>query len=244
MPWTFYNASGQKLSSKGKVPVADLANGTDGELITWDASGVPATVAVGTATHVLTSNGAGAAPTFQAGGAVTREGGNTDGSGSYDVGNEATTTSTSIVDVIAASSLTIAAIQEFEYRNLMRKTSGAASGGGAGLKLNITVIATATVTANGAINVSGKTNNVNEAQNSFATVRMPATVTNYAFAVAEGFAYVWATGGAVVQGGAFQRGDAAARPTAEITDVVLTAISTASITIGLDELHVYSLATS
>jgi hypothetical protein len=35
-------------------------------MITWNASGVPAAVAVGTATHVLTSNGAGAAPTFQA----------------------------------------------------------------------------------------------------------------------------------------------------------------------------------
>ena len=47
------------------ISLAKLASGTDGELITWDASGDPATVAVGTATHVLTSNGAGAAPTFQ-----------------------------------------------------------------------------------------------------------------------------------------------------------------------------------
>jgi hypothetical protein len=57
------------------VTLAKLAAGTDGELITWDASGDPATVAVGTATHVLTSNGAGAAPTFQAaagGGAWTK----------------------------------------------------------------------------------------------------------------------------------------------------------------------------
>ena len=50
------------------IDVADLANGTDGEIITWDAAGAPTTVAVGTASHVLTSNGAGAAPTFQAGG--------------------------------------------------------------------------------------------------------------------------------------------------------------------------------
>lgn len=48
------------------VDVAMLANGTDGELITWDAAGAPDTVAVGTATHVLTSNGVGVAPTFQA----------------------------------------------------------------------------------------------------------------------------------------------------------------------------------
>jgi hypothetical protein len=47
------------------LAVSKLADGTDGELITWDASGVAATVAVGTATHVLTSNGVGVAPTFQ-----------------------------------------------------------------------------------------------------------------------------------------------------------------------------------
>ena len=47
------------------IAVSDLADGTDGQLITWDAAGAPATVAVGTAGQVLTSNGAGAAPTFQ-----------------------------------------------------------------------------------------------------------------------------------------------------------------------------------
>ena len=48
------------------IAVAKLADGTDGELITWDSSGVIAKVPVGTATHILTSNGPGAAPTFQA----------------------------------------------------------------------------------------------------------------------------------------------------------------------------------
>jgi len=60
------NGTGNTLSN---VDVADLANGTDGELITWDAAGAPATVSVGAATQVLTSNGVGAAPTFQASGA-------------------------------------------------------------------------------------------------------------------------------------------------------------------------------
>lgn len=59
------NGTGNSLSN---VDVADLASGTDGELITWDASGNPATVAVGSSGQVLTSNGAGAAPTFQASG--------------------------------------------------------------------------------------------------------------------------------------------------------------------------------
>lgn len=54
-----------------KVTAAMMADGTDGELFTWDTSGVLAKVAVGTATHVLTSNGLGNAPTFQVSAAGT-----------------------------------------------------------------------------------------------------------------------------------------------------------------------------
>ena len=48
------------------ITLAKMAGGTDGNLITYDASGDPAYVATGSATDILTSNGAGAAPTFQA----------------------------------------------------------------------------------------------------------------------------------------------------------------------------------
>src|SRR3990167_4724497 len=60
-----------KLNLAAALAISDLANGTDGELITWDAAGVATTVPAGTAGHVLTSNGAGAAPTFQVGGNLT-----------------------------------------------------------------------------------------------------------------------------------------------------------------------------
>lgn len=50
------------------VTLAKMAGGTDGNLISYDTNGDPAFVSTGTATHVLTSNGAGAAPTFQAAG--------------------------------------------------------------------------------------------------------------------------------------------------------------------------------
>ena len=52
--------------SNDAITLAKMASGTDGNLITYDTNGDPAHVATGTATHVLTSNGAGAAPTFQA----------------------------------------------------------------------------------------------------------------------------------------------------------------------------------
>ena len=49
-----------------QITLAKLAGGTDGNLISYDANGDPVAVATGTATHVLTCNGAGEAPTFQA----------------------------------------------------------------------------------------------------------------------------------------------------------------------------------
>ena len=50
----------------GTVTVAKIANGTDGELITWSAAGAATTVGAGASGQVLTSAGAGAVPTFQA----------------------------------------------------------------------------------------------------------------------------------------------------------------------------------
>ncbi len=47
------------------IPYTALANGTAGNLLTWSAANAIAVVATGTADQVLTSNGAGAAPTFK-----------------------------------------------------------------------------------------------------------------------------------------------------------------------------------
>jgi hypothetical protein len=66
MSWTFYNSTGSALTSLGRVAVSDLANGTDGQLITWGTDAVATTVAVGTSGHVLTSGGADAVPSFAA----------------------------------------------------------------------------------------------------------------------------------------------------------------------------------
>ena len=46
------------------VTLAKIASGTDGELITWDASGNPAAVGAGTSGHFLNSQGAGSVPVF------------------------------------------------------------------------------------------------------------------------------------------------------------------------------------
>jgi hypothetical protein len=49
----------------GRVGITNLIDGTDGNLLTWNASGNPAFVTTGSANQVLTSNGAGAAPSFK-----------------------------------------------------------------------------------------------------------------------------------------------------------------------------------
>jgi hypothetical protein len=66
----YITITGQAIT-RGTIDVVDLSNGTDGNLITWDASGAPAVVATGDAGQVLTSNGVGTAPTFQAAGAAS-----------------------------------------------------------------------------------------------------------------------------------------------------------------------------
>jgi hypothetical protein len=48
------------------ITLAKMAGGTDGNLITYDASGDPAYVATGSDGQVLTSTGAGSAPAFEA----------------------------------------------------------------------------------------------------------------------------------------------------------------------------------
>jgi len=61
-------ATQPNITSAAALPWTGMAAGTDGEIPTFDASGNPAFVATGTSGQVLTSNGAGTAPTMQAAG--------------------------------------------------------------------------------------------------------------------------------------------------------------------------------
>ena len=62
------NAVTQVKVADDAIALAELKAGTDGELITWDASGNPAAVAAGTSGHFLKSQGAGSVPVFAAAG--------------------------------------------------------------------------------------------------------------------------------------------------------------------------------
>ena len=54
-----------------KLPLSMMADGTDGNLITYNASGVASAVSTGSSGQVLKSAGAGSAPSFGASGGYT-----------------------------------------------------------------------------------------------------------------------------------------------------------------------------
>ena len=76
------------------ISLAELKAGTDGELISWDASGNPVAIGAGTSGHFLKSQGAGSQPVFAAAG-----GGKIGQVVSTSVTDTTTTTSTSLADV-------------------------------------------------------------------------------------------------------------------------------------------------
>lgn len=83
------------------ITLAKMAPGTDGNLISYDASGNPAAVATGSSGQVLTSQGAGAAPVFAAAG-----GGKILQVIEATTTTEVSTTSTSYVDTGLTGSIT------------------------------------------------------------------------------------------------------------------------------------------
>ena len=168
-------------------------------------------------------------------GAVVREGGQT---------TEATTTSTSAVDLLTASSLTIAAAQAFVMVHGARKTSGAASVARTGIKLNSTVIQEATSSGAGGIWRGGA---ANQLQMGPVVIWSNGRVTNYIDNPFTGHFKVYDGGNNTSSENATTpSGDGSADAvTVEITSIVIRGITaSASQTLGTDEFRVYSLTAS
>jgi hypothetical protein len=162
-------------------------------------------------------------------GAIARRGGNT---------NEATTTSTSEVELRAISSLTIAAGTPVDFMINARKTSGAAAACSLGLRINSTI--TGDTTADGGWNSS----TTSRAEDGGQHLQIFPRVTNYQGGVYGTFRN--ATGGANVQTGNFGQGTATnVVPIAEVTDIDILGVSdNGSNTLAVDEMHVYDWAVS
>ena len=215
-------ASGETTGLKwGIDPLQDKYT-AKGDLLVATAANVGAALNVGANNTVLTADSGEA--TGLKWGAVnfTLEGSQN---------TEATTTSTSEVDLVTVSSLTIQLTEVFMVIAAWRRTTGASTTAKFGLKLNSTTVISA------AGNPLGHSNNINEAMSGTLLFYVPSRVTNY-FGAGMGLS-VGNSGMAPLKGVGFQAANA---PNAEITDVIITAISgSASVTLGVDEVRVYVL---
>lgn len=214
-------------STSGRITQVAAAATTD-YTITWPA-------AQGAASTYPQNNGSGALSwvTVSAAG-VSRAGGQT---------TEATTTSTSAVDLITAASLSITGSTPFEVHYNGRKSSGAANDTACGLKLNTTVTGEASTASNQRGLVTTTTD---RAENGGVRIEIGPRITNYdAFGLHRYVVAIGSTG--AIAGNSTTPGltGSALFPTATITDVIIRGISDDALnTLGVDELHVYSRATS
>jgi hypothetical protein len=209
------------LIGNGTSAIGAIDMSTKGHVLIGDGSGNPQMLGVGTNTHVLTADSGEttgvkwAAPV----GAVTREGGNT---------TEATTTSTTMIDLLTVASLSIAAAIPIWTLLNIRKTAGAVGRATTEFRYNTTSISNLYTFST-----------TNQAEDFLVSLLLGARVTNY---LDVGINSILTSSGQGTYN--FNHSEHSA-PTATITDVVFRADSdSASITIGADEAHVYSLATS
>jgi len=152
-----------------------------------------------------------------ASGATTREGGNT---------TEATTTSTTVVDLITASSLTAAVDAITQVSAALRKTTGASAECDVGIKINTTTVFSALEW----------TGDQNEAISSFYMVDWLNGLTNYLKAGRS----LWGSF-RLIGGNTLLRAFATDMPAAEATSFIIPALTdSASITMAIDSLHVYT----
>ena len=167
-------------------------------------------------------------------GAVTRDGGQT---------TEATTTSTSAVDLLSATSLTVAALGPFTLVYDARKTSGAAARTACALKVNATVVGEAASLANGGWQGGA----ADQAENGMCWVNSGARLTNYDGGMVGMFKVNLSADGThqnthINFDGLF---DTADMLTVQITSLIIRGITlSASQTLGVDEMHVYEYGTS
>ena len=181
----------------------------------------------------LQDDGTWAAPAGGSG-AVTRDGGQT---------TEATTTSASAVDLMSATSLTVAALSPFSLVYDARKTSGAAARTACALKVNATVVGEAVSLANG----GWQAGSADQAETGMCWVKSGARLTDYDGGMAGMFKVNLAADGTHQNTHTSFDGlfDTADMLTVQITSLIIRGITLhAGQTLGVDEMHVYEYATS
>ncbi len=178
------------------------------------------TTATGAELDTLTDGSETALHSHAPSGAVTREGGNT---------TEATTTSTSTVNLLTAASLTIAATQFFLGIARLRKTAGAADYAQVNFRFNATSLMGAHIWSR----------STNAPGDSMLQMGAGARLANY---LTSGRWGITTAAGAST---GFLDAGSSNLPTVEVTDVIVIGwVHDANITMGADELQIYSFAAS
>ena len=228
MGWTFYNSSGQKLSTAAtSIDVLDIDGATDIGAAIVDAD------------LFIIDDGAGGTNRKTAasrlktyiGGAVAYQGGNT---------TEATTTSTSAVDLVSVASLSMVATTQIWAAASVRQTANSGRVVGFGMKLNTTVISEAESSYNQSDLLWVGEQSV--AISGAFLMHMGSRVANFLDGKTRMSSR--AKSSVILDLGMSLRAENN-MPTATITDVVTRAVCTATAIAGAaDEMHVYTLAVS
>ena len=173
--------------------------------------------------------------THPAAAGLTRVGGNL---------TEATSTSTTVVDLMTVTGLTVGAAVACLYELAFRKTSGAVATVGFGMKLNTTVVSEALNSANDIQNVCGGFSTTNDNYHGLAHGIIKSISGNHTFGGVIGEYGFWNSAGSYVTAGNRINTTSVSgnRPNATLTDVIVRFISgSALVTGGADELNIYSM---
>lgn len=154
---------------------------------------------------------------------------------------EQTTTSTSDVDLVTIGSLNIPATQPIKILVSARKTDGAANAAYIGLKLNSTIIIDPPSNAGALIAFSG----VNRAESGYMEITVYPRRANYVAGLSRTAVVFSADGGIAVSGTVSPGALANPLPTDPITSISIRAQSgSGSVTVAVQDVYVYALATS
>ena len=233
MPWTFYNSNGQRLSSAAtNISVLDIDGATD---IGADIVDADLFIVDDGAGGTNRKTAASRIKTYIGSAAVTRAGGDT---------SESTTTSTSAADVVSVGSISIAINDPFQLTFGVRKTAGAASKAGVGLKITHSGGSVTTCEAKITGSNMWLSSATDRAEDGMSDTEFAVRDSNYLNGTNNYFTARVSSSGGFAVGNAGGPTIEAPLPNAVITTLVLRGISTSSVTLGLKHTQIYSRSSS
>ena len=233
MPWTFFDSSGRKLNTASTlIDNLDIDGATD---IGADIVDADLFIIDDGAGGTNRKTAASRIKTYIGSAAVTRAGGDT---------SESTTTSTSAADVVSVGSISIAINDPFQLTFGVRKTAGAASKAGVGLKITHSGGSVTTCEAKITGSNMWLSSATDRAEDGMSDTEFAVRDSNYLNGTNNYFTARVSSSGGFAVGNAGGPTIEAPLPNAVITTLVLRGISTSSVTLGVKHTQIYSRSSS